>query len=204
MSVVLRPAVPPARAAEITLVAAVAVVEAARERARMGRGSVAQRHRMQGRKIAGLLTELRTEADRVRHAVLGVGFNVSLQLSDFPEELRARATSSWSRPASGKRGPGVRAPARAPGGMAQPARDRGFERSPIAGAGCPAPSATGSGSAATARRWKATRSIWRTTARSWCARPWRACAHRGGRRGALQGLVGTHGERKIDARLKHS
>ena len=94
MSVVLRPAVPPARAAEITLVAAVAVVEAARELGAHGaRIKWPNDIECKGRKIAGLLTELRTEADRVRHAVLGVGFNVSLQMSDFPEELRAAATS---------------------------------------------------------------------------------------------------------------
>src|SRR5439155_806712 len=46
-----------------------------------------------GRKISGLLTELRAEPDRVRHAVLGVGVNVSLQMHDFPEELRPVATS---------------------------------------------------------------------------------------------------------------
>jgi len=94
MSVVLRPALPPARAAEITLVAAVAVVEAAREMGAHGaRIKWPNDIECKGRKIAGLLTELRTEADRVRHAVLGVGFNVSLQMSDFPEELRAAATS---------------------------------------------------------------------------------------------------------------
>jgi BirA family biotin operon repressor/biotin-[acetyl-CoA-carboxylase] ligase len=46
-----------------------------------------------GRKLAGLLTELRAETERVRHAVLGVGFNVSQEAHDFPEELRAVATS---------------------------------------------------------------------------------------------------------------
>ncbi len=93
-SVILRPALPATRAPEITLVAAVAVAEAAREM-----GAPAARIKWpndvecKGRKIAGLLTELRAEPDRVRHAVLGVGFNVSLQMHDFPEELRQIATS---------------------------------------------------------------------------------------------------------------
>src|SRR5205823_10865973 len=30
---------------------------------------------------------------RVRHAVLGLGFNVSMEMHDFPQELRASATS---------------------------------------------------------------------------------------------------------------
>jgi len=96
--------------------------------ARMGRGSSGPTtSNVKGRKIAGLLTELRTEADRVRHAVLGVGFNVSLQLSDFPEEPSCQGYQppGRDRRAAGAT-PGVRAPARAPGGMAQPARDRGL------------------------------------------------------------------------------
>src|SRR5205823_6937848 len=73
-SVVLRPAIAPARAPEITIAAAVAAAEAARE---MGAGSARIKWpndvACKGRKIAGLLTELRAEPDRVRHAVPGVG-----------------------------------------------------------------------------------------------------------------------------------
>ena len=94
MSVILRPTLPPSRAPEITLVAAVAVAEAARQL-----GAAATRIKWpndldcKGRKIAGLLAELRTEGERVRHVVLGIGFNVSLQPGDLPAELRASATS---------------------------------------------------------------------------------------------------------------
>jgi BirA family transcriptional regulator, biotin operon repressor / biotin---[acetyl-CoA-carboxylase] ligase len=93
-SVVLRPAIAPARAPEITIAAAVAAAEAARE---MGAGSARIKWpndvECKGRKLAGLLTELRAEPERVRHAVLGVGVNVSLQMHDFPEQLRPAATS---------------------------------------------------------------------------------------------------------------
>ena len=94
MSIVLRPSLPPARAPEITLVAAVAVCEAARE---LGAASARIKWpndiECRGRKLAGVLTELRAETDRVRHAVLGLGFNVSMEMHDFPQELRAAATS---------------------------------------------------------------------------------------------------------------
>ncbi len=94
LSVVLRPMVPPQRAPEITLAAAVAVAEAARELGAHGaRIKWPNDVECKGRKIAGLLTELRAETDRVRHAVLGVGFNVALQSADFPDELRPIATS---------------------------------------------------------------------------------------------------------------
>ena len=94
MSIVLRPSLPPARAPEITLVAAVAVCEAARE---LGAASARIKWpndiECRGRKLAGVLTELRAETDRIRHAVLGLGFNVSMEMHDFPQELRATATS---------------------------------------------------------------------------------------------------------------
>jgi hypothetical protein len=44
-------------------------------------------------RVAGL--DVLREPDRVRHAILGVGFNLSLQPQDLPEELRSSATSLW-------------------------------------------------------------------------------------------------------------
>jgi BirA family biotin operon repressor/biotin-[acetyl-CoA-carboxylase] ligase len=89
-SIILRPAISPALAPEITLVAAVAVCEAARE---LGAGDARIKWpndiECGGRKLAGLLTELRADPERVRYAILGVGLNVSAQPGDFPEGLRA-------------------------------------------------------------------------------------------------------------------
>jgi BirA family biotin operon repressor/biotin-[acetyl-CoA-carboxylase] ligase len=93
-SVVLRPALPATRAPELALTAAVAVCEAVRD---LGASSAAIKWpndvECAGRKIAGLLAELRTEGSLVRHAVLGVGLNCGIATEDFPAELRARATS---------------------------------------------------------------------------------------------------------------
>jgi BirA family biotin operon repressor/biotin-[acetyl-CoA-carboxylase] ligase len=46
-----------------------------------------------GRKVAGMLTEARLDADRVRECVFGLGLNVTAQREDFPEELRQLASS---------------------------------------------------------------------------------------------------------------
>ena len=46
-----------------------------------------------GKKVAGILTELSAELDRVRHVILGIGVDVNLGASDFPPELRKPATS---------------------------------------------------------------------------------------------------------------
>jgi BirA family biotin operon repressor/biotin-[acetyl-CoA-carboxylase] ligase len=93
-SVVLRPALPPARAPELALAAAVAVCEAARD---LGAASARIKWpndvECDGRKLAGVLAELRTEGAVVRHAVLGVGLNCGTAREDFPDELRGTATS---------------------------------------------------------------------------------------------------------------
>jgi BirA family biotin operon repressor/biotin-[acetyl-CoA-carboxylase] ligase len=46
-----------------------------------------------GRKVAGILTEMNAEMDRVRHAIVGVGVDVNQGRDDFPPELRRSATS---------------------------------------------------------------------------------------------------------------
>jgi BirA family biotin operon repressor/biotin-[acetyl-CoA-carboxylase] ligase len=43
------------------------------------------------RKVAGILTEMTSEAGRIRHLVLGVGINVNAE--EFPEDLATLATS---------------------------------------------------------------------------------------------------------------
>ncbi|MEY3548400.1 MAG: hypothetical protein RLZZ552_767 [Verrucomicrobiota bacterium] len=46
-----------------------------------------------GRKVAGMLTEARLDADSVRELVFGVGLNLTGASKDFPAELRATAGS---------------------------------------------------------------------------------------------------------------
>lgn len=46
-----------------------------------------------GKKVAGILTELKAETDQVHYVVIGIGLNVNQREDDFPEELRHLATS---------------------------------------------------------------------------------------------------------------
>ena len=46
-----------------------------------------------GKKVAGILTELSAELDRVKHIILGIGVDVNQDADGFPEELRKIATS---------------------------------------------------------------------------------------------------------------
>lgn len=46
-----------------------------------------------GRKVAGILTELAAEREKINHIIIGVGINVNQAAGDFPEEIRHLATS---------------------------------------------------------------------------------------------------------------
>jgi BirA family transcriptional regulator, biotin operon repressor / biotin---[acetyl-CoA-carboxylase] ligase len=92
-SVVLRPELPPARAPELTLLASVAVCDALRQANVPAEIKWPNDLMVGARKIAGILTELASEPERVNWVVVGIGVNVNAVEADFPEELRAIATS---------------------------------------------------------------------------------------------------------------
>ena len=61
---------------------------------------------LNGRKVAGILTELSAELDHIKYVIIGVGIDVNQGAGDFPIELRSVATSlkietgkAWSRAA---------------------------------------------------------------------------------------------------------
>ena len=92
-SVVLRPELPPARAPELTLVGSVAICDALRQAGVQAGIKWPNDLLASGRKIAGILTELAAEPDRVEWVVLGAGVNVNARPEDFPAEVRDEATS---------------------------------------------------------------------------------------------------------------
>ena len=46
-----------------------------------------------GKKVAGILTELSAELDKVKHVILGIGVDVNLDAGELPAELKKTATS---------------------------------------------------------------------------------------------------------------
>jgi len=92
-SVILRPELIPQRAPELTLVAALAVAAALRDFGAEAQIKWPNDLLLNGRKVAGILTELSAEQDRIHFAVLGIGVNLNSDPSEFPEELRSAATS---------------------------------------------------------------------------------------------------------------
>jgi BirA family transcriptional regulator, biotin operon repressor / biotin---[acetyl-CoA-carboxylase] ligase len=92
VSVVLRPMLPPMELPQITLTAAVAVVRATQRVTGVAPGIKWPNDLLLGgKKLGGILTEMETESDRIRHVVIGLGLNVNN--SDFPPELAGLATS---------------------------------------------------------------------------------------------------------------
>ena len=92
LSVVLRPAVPMSSAPLVTLMGAVAVASAIRRHLCIEAGIKWPNDiLLAGRKVAGLLTEMSAEPDRIRHIVLGIGVNVNMDVSALPSEVRNTA-----------------------------------------------------------------------------------------------------------------
>ena len=92
VSLVLRPMLPPMELPQITLTTAVAVVRAVRRVAGVAPGIKWPNDLLlNGKKLGGILTEMETESDRIRHVVVGLGLNVNNP--GFPPELAATATS---------------------------------------------------------------------------------------------------------------
>ncbi|QHZ47402.1 bifunctional biotin--[acetyl-CoA-carboxylase] synthetase/biotin operon repressor [Bacillus sp. NSP9.1] len=94
MSIILRPEIPVQKTPQLTLLAAVALVQAIEE----ATGISAEIKwpndiLIGGKKAVGILTELQAEADQVHSVIVGTGINVNQLRDDFPEELQETATS---------------------------------------------------------------------------------------------------------------
>jgi len=94
VSILLRPPVPVAQAPLLTVVAGVAVCDALSETAAVSPGLKWPNDvLLDGRKVAGILSELAASGSAIRHVVVGIGINVNHRSEDFPEELRPLAGS---------------------------------------------------------------------------------------------------------------
>jgi len=92
VSLLLRPLLPPTEMPQITLTAAVAVVRALRRSAGLTPGIKWPNDLLvDGKKLGGILTEMETESDRIRHLVVGLGLNINNR--EFPPPLNLTATS---------------------------------------------------------------------------------------------------------------
>lgn len=94
LSVVLRPSLAPVQAPQLTLVAATAVAGAIEKATGLPVGIKWPNDLLvQGKKVCGILTEMKAEIDVVHYVVLGIGINANLNRDHFPVELQDSATS---------------------------------------------------------------------------------------------------------------
>jgi BirA family biotin operon repressor/biotin-[acetyl-CoA-carboxylase] ligase len=94
MSVLLRPKLPLEAVTQLTIASATALARAIRAQTDL-RPEIKWPNDLllKGRKLAGILTELSGELDKVKYIILGIGVDVNLKPADYPSELRQLATS---------------------------------------------------------------------------------------------------------------
>jgi BirA family biotin operon repressor/biotin-[acetyl-CoA-carboxylase] ligase len=91
-SFLLRPPMTPSEALWLSLIAGVAVQDAVRETSGLAADIRWPNDLLiNEKKIAGILTEMSSEGNKVHHAVIGIGVNVNQK--SFPDDLKESATS---------------------------------------------------------------------------------------------------------------
>lgn len=93
-SVVLRPAIMPHEAPQLTFLSAVAAARAIEQTTRLVPEIKWPNDLLvSGKKVAGLLNEMSAETDGINFVILGIGVNLNMTADQFPDGLRQPATS---------------------------------------------------------------------------------------------------------------
>ena len=93
-SLILRPAISPGETPRITLMTAVVLAETLISMMKLKlRIKWPNDILVNGKKLAGILTEISTEMDAVNYIVVGLGMNVNTRFKNFPSEIKKSATS---------------------------------------------------------------------------------------------------------------
>lgn len=93
-SVLLRPHVRPQETTQLTVISATALRRAIQSVTGLAPDIKWPNDLLvNGKKVAGILTEMSAEVDRVRHVILGIGLDVNQDANEFGAELRPIATS---------------------------------------------------------------------------------------------------------------
>lgn len=93
-SIILRPKINPVDASKATLLAAVAVTDAIinltglKVKIKWPNDIL-----VEGKKLAGILTEMDAEFDKINFLILGIGVNANIDLEIFPSDFRDKTTS---------------------------------------------------------------------------------------------------------------
>jgi BirA family biotin operon repressor/biotin-[acetyl-CoA-carboxylase] ligase len=94
LSLILRPKLEPVHAPQITLMAAVALAETVDCFIRQSSTIKWPNDILvDGKKLAGILTEAACDSERLHYVILGIGVNLNYRVAAMPKEIRAHATS---------------------------------------------------------------------------------------------------------------
>ncbi len=94
MSIILKPDISPEKIQIITIMTAVVIVKAIKKLYGIDLGIKWPNDLiLDNKKVCGILTEMNCETERVNYIVVGIGINVSLKTTDFPQDLKDIATS---------------------------------------------------------------------------------------------------------------
>ncbi len=94
LSLIVRPKLAPVDAPALSIVSALAYVEAiAKETGISAQVKWPNDVTIRGRKVAGILTELTTSRDRIDYIVISAGMNLNHTREHFPNNLRKKASS---------------------------------------------------------------------------------------------------------------
>jgi BirA family biotin operon repressor/biotin-[acetyl-CoA-carboxylase] ligase len=94
MSIILRPQIKPKDGSLITIMSAVACAEAIRNVTGVKITTKWPNDLMiKNKKVGGILTELKTQQQKITSAIVGIGINVNTDVREFPVDMKQRATS---------------------------------------------------------------------------------------------------------------
>ncbi|WP_343272875.1 biotin--[acetyl-CoA-carboxylase] ligase [Lentibacillus songyuanensis] len=93
MSVILRPAILPYLAPQLTLLAATVLADVLKTYQITPQIKWPNDLLLNGRKTAGILTEMQAEQDTIQYVVIGIGMNVNQSHDDLPADIQDKATS---------------------------------------------------------------------------------------------------------------
>ena len=99
MSIILKPNMIPQKAPFITLIAGASIAKVLNDLGVQANIKWPNDIIINNKKVAGILTELSAEIDRINYIILGIGINVKTM--EFSQEISEIATSLYARMLSG-------------------------------------------------------------------------------------------------------
>lgn len=93
LSIILKPELDPSCVSMMTVMISVATANALRSLGYEAKIKWPNDIYIKGKKVAGILTEMKSELDRIQYLVVGIGINVNVSSVNLPEEIKHKTTS---------------------------------------------------------------------------------------------------------------